>query len=464
MESKDVIVARLMEENRQLRETVMFLNSQIETLKEEIARLKKNSRNSSKPPSSDIVKPKTQRQSKRKRKRKIGGQEGHSKHERTPFPPEGIDEIVYYELSADESQGLIPLDEWFVLQQVELVDKPYVVTEYRARKYQDSRSGKIVITPLPAEIKAAGLVGPKLSALAAYQKGACHMSYTTIQKFWDTVLGIPISRSQLVNIIQKASDALAEPCQELLGALGQQPVLGVDESGHKDSGQKYWAWCFRAPTFTLFHIDSSRGSQVLKSILTDTFGGIIGSDYFSAYHKFKTDCDVLFQFCWSHLIREIRFLAEHTSASLQHWAKKLLDLVKKLFDTWHRSDQLTEAGFTRSMERIRKAFLKVVRRPPLRSEAKTLADRFRGKEAEDYFRFLTMPGVEPTNNLTEQAIRHIVIDRHITQGTRGEKGQRWCERAWTVMATCQQQTRNVFEFFCDAMKAYLRNEAAPSLL
>ena len=116
------------------------------------------------------------------------------------------------------------------------------------------------------------------------------------------------------------------------------------------------------------------------------------------------------------------------------------------------------------MDRIRKAFLKVVRRPPSRSEAMTLAERFRGQEAENYFRFLSMPGVEPTNNLTEQAIRHIVIDRHITQGTRSEKGQRWCERIWTVMATCQQQGRNVFEFLCEALNAHLRNEAAPSLL
>jgi transposase len=464
MNSNEIMFAQLMEENRQLRETVMFLNSKIETMEAEIAKLKKNSRNSSKPPSSDIVKPKRQKTSSGKRKRKPGGQKGHTKHERPPFDPDDIDETVDYEFTAQDAQGLIPLDEWFVLQQVELVDKPFVVTEYRARKYQDPRTGKLVITPLPPEVIAAGLVGPKLSALVAYQKGACHMSYTTIQKFWGIVLGIPISRSHLVNVIQKASDALAKPYQDLQEALRWQSVLGIDESGHKDSGQKHWAWCFRALNFTLFHIDASRGSQVLKAILTETFGGIIGADYFSAYHKFKTDCDVLFQFCWAHLIREIRFLAGHTDASLQHWGKKLLNLVKKLFDTWHRAGQLTEAGFARSMDRIRKAFLKAVRRPPTRSEAMTLAERFRGKEAENYFRFLSTPGVEPTNNLTEQAIRHLVIDRHITQGTRGEKGQRWCERIWTVMATCQQQGRNVFEFLSDAINAHFRNQVAPSLI
>jgi hypothetical protein len=64
-----------------------------------------------------------------------------------------------------------------------------------------------------------------------------------------------------------------------------------------------------------------------------------------------------------------------------------------------------------------------------------LADRFK-KHGDSYFTFLTTPGVEPTNNRTEQAIRHVVIDRRITQGTRGHRGQRWCERAWTTLATC----------------------------
>jgi len=74
------------------------------------------------------------------------------------------------------------------------------------------------------------------------------------------------------------------------------------------------------------------------------------------------------------------------------------------------------------------------------------------------------PGIEPTNNQTEQAIRHIVIDRHITQRTRGQRGQRWCERVWTVIATGRRQSRRVFEFFCEAINVPFHQKAAPSLL
>ena len=64
----------------------------------------------------------------------------------------------------------------------------------------------------------------------------------------------------------------------------------------------------------------------------------------------------------------------------------------------------------------------------------------------------------------EQRFRFVVIDRKITQGTRGETGRRWCERIWTVLATCAQQRRSAFEFLYDSIVANLRNQVTPLLL
>ena len=97
------------------------------------------------------------------------------------------------------------------------------------------------------------------------------------------------------------------------------------------------------------------------------------------------------------------------------------------------------------------------------NHATNLAERFR-KHAEAYFRFITTPGIGPTNNLAEQAIRFAVIDRRITQGTRSEKGRRWCERIWTVIATCAQQGREVFQFLLDSVESHLSGALPPSLL
>lgn len=246
--------------------------------------------------------------------------------------------------------------------------------------------------------------------------------------------------------------------------MAEQARLGIDESGHKNAGRRHWTWCFRAPRFTVFHIDPSRGSEVLRAVLGETFGGVIGCDYFSAYHKYMADSGATVQFCMARLIRDIRFLAEQTNKSLAGWGEKLLDWLRKLFHTLHRQQHWTPAEFARRMEVIRRGFLQEVRHPPSWSEAQTLAARFRGRDAEHYFTFLTQTGVEPTNNLTEQAIRHVVIDRRVTQGTRGDDGMRWCERAWSVLATCVQQGRRAFQFFHDAILAHFTAQPAPSLM
>ena len=96
-------------------------------------------------------------------------------------------------------------------------------------------------------------------------------------------------------------------------------------------------------------------------------------------------------------------------------------------------------------------------------KARDLRKRFE-VHPEEFFTFVTTPGIEPTNNLAEQAIRFVVLDRHVTQGTRGETGQRWSERIWTVVATCAQQARSVFSFLHDAVGAFFDGSPAPTLL
>jgi transposase len=454
----------LLAQVRALTDAVASLRIENQSLREEINRLKTNSSNSSKPPSSDIVKP-PPAVPRRRGKRPAGGQPGHPKHERTAFDPDQIDETRRYELSAKDAADLIPLDDWEVLQQVELAERPVWVTEHRARKYRDPRTGQIVVAPWPAAVLQVGLVGPRLSALIGYQKSACHMSYTTIQTFLKDMLGVSLSTGYLAKRIQTISAALAAPYEEVRQALAEQPHVGIDETGHPEVGENLWTWCFRADRFTVFHIDPSRGRDVLREVLGETFGGRIGCDYFSAYRAYMREGNVTVQFCLAHLVREIRFLAEHPNRSVARWGKKLLDGMRKLFHTLHRQGQLTAAGFARSMDRIRRRFLKAARRPPPHSEAQPLADRFRDRKvAAAYFTFLTASNIEPTNNRTEQALRFIVIDRRITQGTRGERGRRWCERAWTVLATCAQRGRSAFAFLCQVLNAHFNHQPVPSLL
>ena len=169
------------------------------------------------------------------------------------------------------------------------------------------------------------------------------------------------------------------------------------------------------------------------------------------------------QFCLAHLIRDVKFLTTLTDKATKRYGERLLERLRTLFGVIHRRDRVTEEQFQRALERKRKKMLQVGKRAPERIEAQKLARRFR-KHGAAYFRFITTPGLEPTNNLAEQAIRFIVIDRRVTQGTGSPAGQRWSERIWTTMATCAQQGRSAFRFLESAITAHLQGRAPPSLI
>jgi len=471
MADKDVTIAQLVLNVDLLRCHVQRLeqaNGELQQenqrLRDQIARLNKDSHNSSKPPSSDIVKPPKPKLPKGQTRRKQGAQPGHDKHQREAFPPDQVDRTVDHELPFHQARGVVRLDSWQIVQQVDLLVKPFEVVEHRVRQYLNLRTGQVLTTPLPAEVAEGGLLGPRLTALVAFQKAACHMSYTTIQQFFHEVLGLTICRGQLAKTVSKVSGALEVPYDQVYQALRDQDHLGIDETGHKDQGDLMWTWCFDAPTFTVFRIDPSRGSAVLRLVLGEMFGGSIGCDYYTAYRKYVGDTAVLVQYCMAHLIREIRFLAESGVDRVRRWAQRLLNLLKAMFGTLHRRQSLTVRRFDRRMEGLRRMFLRRVRRPPADKPATQLARRFRRAAAQRYFLFLTKPGVEPTNNGTERAIRQVVIDRRVTQGTRGNRGQRWWERIWTVLATCRKQGRNGYQFIQETLLAYWMGLPCPSLL
>jgi len=460
---KDTIIEKLTKQVALLLERIRQLEQEITMLKEKIAQLERNSSNSSKPPSSDIVKPlKMLRQPSKKHNR--GGQYGHTKFSRQPFQLHQVDEVIKYELKDKDAVGLKPLDEWFVIQQIELPDKMYKVVEHRARKYLDPVTGKTVIAPIPDEVRKGGLFGADITAAVAFMKGGCHMSYTTIQQFFKELFELDISRGMLCKATQKVSDSLQPAYERLVKRLPHEPQIGVDETGHHDGGKLHWSWCFDTPDYSLFRIDKSRGYEVLEKMLGSDFAGIVCADYWGAYRKYARLFDVRVQYCMAHLIREIRFLAEHSVKRVSRWGNCLLEWLKKLFKTLHCRGRYTSKSFSLAMERIKEGFLRRVRRPPDHKLAKKLARRFRGKAAEDYFRFLTEPKIEPTNNGTERQIRPVVIDRRITQGTRGDAGMRWCERIWTALATCKKQNRNVFKYIHHTLLAYWTNTRYPELL
>ena len=240
----------------------------------------------------------------------------------------------------------------------------------------------------------------------------------------------------------------------------------MDETGHKDNGKPDVDLVLPGQLYTLFKIDPHRSADVLIEVLGKEFDGVLGCDCFSAYRRYMRECDVAVQFCLAHLIRDVKFLTTLPGKAERAYGERLREALRDAVrgDPPARAD----AGRGSSSRRLEAARDEVLQAGDAGRAARP-ARRRRWRSgcrstATSYFTFVTTPGVEPTNNLAEQAIRFVVIDRHITQGTRSERGQRWCERIWTVIATCAQQGRSVFEYLQAAVKAYFGDGAVPSLL
>ncbi len=264
-------------------------------------------------------------------------------------------------------------------------------------------------------------------APVAYMKCVDHASFSTIRKFIRDVLKMPVSRGYLRKVIQKVSDSSEEPYNELLRLLPLEEVVNVDETGHKENGDKFWTWVFRTSLYVLFKIDKSRGSEVLIDVSGKEFDGVLGCDYFSSYRKYMKDFNVAIQFCLAHLIRDIRFLVSFPDAETKVYGEKLLESVKNLFKVIHEREGMTEQAFKKGLEEAKETIMAVAIEDAPGSldkdgkeekrEAQNMANRFR-KHGKAYFEFITTPGgIKPTNNVAEQAIRFVVIDRVITQGT-----------------------------------------------
>jgi transposase len=277
------------------------------------------------------------------------------------------------------------------------------------------------------------------------------------------IVGVTISRGELSKIIGKVSAALEGPYEELLLLLPNEPLVNTDETGHKNNKERWWTWCFRAELYTLYHIDAHRSADVLMDILGKEFKGIVGCDYFSAYRRYMRECSVELQFCLAHLIRDVKFLTTLPDARDRRYGEDLRAALKDLFEVFHQREQLAEGVFQKRLEAARDRVLRVGLAGPPTRHGQNMEKRFRDHGAA-YFTFVTTPGVEPTNNLAEQAIRFVVIDRHITQGTRSEGGRQFCERIWTVIATCCQQGKSVYDFLREAVGNWFEGKPAPSLL
>ena len=455
---------------------------QIADLERQLALRKRNSTNSSKPPASDgLAGAQRARGRKHKSKRKPGAQPGHPGHHRGLIPTAEVSAVkVVLPQQCGHCGRRWPQTPGKVAMEGEprrhqVTEVPAVkadVTEYQFPNVVCGDCGKATRAPLSEEI--AGHFGPQLTALIAYWTVVCRLPRRLVEAMLSDVLGIEISLGSTQKAWEEVSEAVAPPVRQLQEQLPHQAVLNVDETGWRTNGDKRWIWALVAQQFVFYVVASTRGAEVLVSLLGTIFRGILCSDRWVVYLTYHSG---RMQLCWAHLKRNILGIADYArSPSTRRFCRDALAIVARLFRLWYRfrGDLRDRRGNPQPLDR-RQLLLKSI---PLQKKLFSLAEAHLNDADSEVrnlatalfvhfhrlFTFLEEEGVEPTNNVAERVLRTAVQWRKISFGNRSRNGEIATARLLTVTQTCKRQHRHVLGYLTDAVRCYRSHATIPSLL
>jgi transposase len=262
---------------------------------------------------------------------------------------------------------------------------------------------------------------------------------------------------------QTTTAAVAAPVEAAHTYVHEQAVAHLDETSWRQGGKRAWLWVAVTSVVTVFLVRMSRGGQVARELLGETFAGILVTDRYSAYNWYPVRWR---QVCWAHLLRDFEAMRDRGGCS-EELGDALLAQAHQMFTWWHRGREgtLKRSTFRSYMTPMRREVERLLHagsRCGVPKTAGTCRDILKRREA--LWTFVQVEGVEPTNNAAERSIRPGVLWRKGSFGTQSAEGSRFVESMLTVVTTLKQQQRNVLEYLTAACEAALRGDAAPSLL
>jgi transposase len=307
----------------------------------------------------------------------------------------------------------------------------------------------------------AGQDGPRLRAACALLTGAFRLSKAKAARLLGDLFGVPLSPAQVCATEAAVGDQLRPVTAALLAAARQHPG-NVDETR---MGKGRWLWVLVTAVATVFRI-GGRARAAFTDLVGPDYRRVLTSERYAAYDHLP---DWQHQLCWAHLRRDLQAMIDRKGAGSAVGAE-LLTLSDELFRLWRRvrDGTLTKARFGGQMhaERdFRTRFRAALQRGAGCGCAKSAGTcrELLDREVSLYV-FAFHPGVEPTNNAAERAVRHGVLWRKLSHGPKSAAGAAYLANIWSVVETCRQHGRNVWGFLTACVEAADHGRPLPGLL
>ena len=290
------------------------------------------------------------------------------------------------------------------------------------------------------------LVGPGLAVLIVALTLRFRLSRARVQEFLREWLGVELSVGTLHQTLHETAAALAPAEEELVEAVRASGLLHADETSWPQQGQGLWLWVFAAATVTLYYV-AGRGKELVENLL-EGFTGWLMSDGWIAYRGFPRRLR-----CWAHLIRKARGLAESYHREAQAFGRQVLETLNALMAAVYaaREDPPADALPTRHAQTLSELRAACERqRDSPHDKTRALAVELLN-DWEAIFQVLHHPELPLTNNEAERALRHWVIVRKLSYGSRTDVGSRVIALLASVIDTCRQRGHSPWPYLQTAI-------------
>jgi len=370
--------------------------------------------------------------------KKTGQKKGHQGFSRKI--PERIDEIKEHKLNncprcGGKVSDTQEIRERYVTDIPEIKSKN---TKYIIHRCYCSNCNKI-IEPVIKDALPNARFGLRLMLLIMFLKLGLRIPSNKIMELMRIQYEIEISDGEIYQILRQLSREFGQYYDEIKKKIIEACVKNIDETSWRIDGENYWLWIFINKEVALYIIKKQRSSDVPIEILGDQKDKIIGSDRLEAYSKLSKETGSLQQVCWSHLIRNSKDLVKHHSEG-KYIHKRLKYIYKKAKERKTSEKKLLHwidliGSRTYKSTKVFK-FVKAICR----------------KHYDDLFRFVNHPEVDSTNNISERGLRHPVVIRKISNGSRSEMGAEITGRLLSVIKSLELQGVNPYTGSMDLLQ------------
>jgi transposase len=447
-------VGVLQDNNQILQQNLEQVHQRLRAVEEQ---LKKNSRNSHKPPSSDGLKkiPKVRKPS----GKKPGGQKGHKGTTLQMVENPDIIEVHKVERCGRCGQSL-KAEKVLGYDRRQVFDLPPIkveVTEHQAEIKECGHCGTLTTAKFPEEVTYKVQYGPGLKATAAYIKSYGLLSYERAAELFEDLFGVPLSGGTLVHIDREIGERLEEVNERIKDQILDSPIVHFDETGMRIEGKLHWLHVAGTEEATYYMPHGKRGSQAIDAIgILPRFKGIAVHDGWSSY--FNYGCD--HALCNAHHLRELTFVHEQDG---QPWAKQMIEFLLEVKEKKEKSKG--QRFSVRRIQEFERRYREIVAMgmaanpPPVeagkkkrgrkkKSKAANLLDRLRQHE-KAVLAFMYDFSVPFHNNLGERDIRMMKVQQKISGTFRSFEGALSFCRIRSYISTVKKQGLNVMSALQD---------------